>query len=453
MKTVKYFFAILLISLTFSTLKSQTIKYEEFKLKNGLQVLLIDYGNVEATYMEILVNAGTKNETPGLQGISSFTASALLYGNKKYDKIKQTDLLYSLGTNLNANSGINSSSISLLVANKNFETGIDIFSNAIRYPSFPVEDVKQEISQFVQYNNPKKLDITDLATKFSNLFVFGTSNPLGRNSYPTQIMKISAKEIKEFYDFNYTPKNTRLVFCGKLDKVKIKTLVEFYFGDWVSVYGENNQVNLESPSFKGREFGFVNRDDATQVCLNWTKKAPGFGDKDMMAFLIAQNVFNNKLFEEVREKLGKTYGIGMAFNELQNKKIFTIGTQTRSAEMYSTILAVDKVLNDFYTTGITEKELKNSCLKLRNNYLSISSPDGICNYYNYLCYPDIAKRMNLLNELNSQTVEGINKVIKKYFSSENYKLMIAGNEKDLAEQLNKLKGLRKFEPNAIEVDQ
>ena len=297
------------------------------------------------------------------------------------------------------------------------------------------------------------MDIGTLASRFSNLFVFGASNPLGRNSYPNQVMKITSKDIKEFYDFNYTPKNTRLVFCGKLDKAKIKTLVDFYFGDWQTVYGENNQVNIENPSFKGREFAFVNRDDATQVCLYWTKKAPGFGDKDLLAFKIAQNVFNKKLFEEVREKLGKTYGINMSFSETQNKKVYNIGTQTRSAEMYNTIIAVDKVLEDFYNNGISEKEFKNSCLKIKNSYLSISSPDGICGFYNYLCYPDVAKRMNIINELEAQSIENINKVIKKYFNSESYKLMIAGNEKDLKDQLAKLKGLQKFESNAIEIDQ
>jgi predicted Zn-dependent peptidase len=453
MKNIKYSFAILLFMFIVKTSYSQAIKFEQYKLKNGLQVLLIDYGNVEATYMEMLVNVGTKNEAPGLQGISSLTASALLYGNKKYDKIKQTDLLFSLGANINSSSGINNSSVSLMVTNKNLEKGIDVFSNAFRFPTFPAEEVKQEISQFVQYNNPKKLDIGDLANRFSNLFVFGATNPLGRNPYPNQMLKITEKQIKEFYDFNYTPKNTRLVFCGKLDKIKIKALVEQYFGNWETVYGEANQVSLENPVFKGKEFAFVNRDAATQCCLVWTKKAPGFGDKDILAFKIAQSVFDKKLFEEVREKLGKTYGIGSGFSEIQNTKIYEISTQTRSSEMTSTINAVDMVFADFYANGITEKEFKNACRKIKNRYLSISNPDEICNYFNYLCYPDVAKRMNIEADLNAQTIENVNKVIKKYYNGDSYKLMIAGAEKDLSEQLAKLKEVQKFEPNAIEVDQ
>ena len=70
------------------TLCGQTLNYEQYNLKNGLQVTLIDYGAIDATSINVFVNVGKKNETPGNQGISEFTAEALTFGNSKYTKIQ-----------------------------------------------------------------------------------------------------------------------------------------------------------------------------------------------------------------------------------------------------------------------------------------------------------------------------------------------------------------------------
>jgi len=446
------FTTLLLILITVSGF-SQSLNYEVYKLKNGLQILFIDYGTVEATAIRMYVNVGQKNETPGFQGISDLTAQALLYGNVKYGKIKQQDLLYSMGTTMSANANEKYTTVSCSFLNRDIDAGLDVFAAAVRQPLFPAEEVKQQISEFMQYNNPKKMDISELAQRFSNLFVFGINNPLGRNTYSAQVGKFVANDYKEFYNFNYTPKNTKIVVAGKLDKEKLKALFEKQFGNWESASGEINQVSFEQPVFKGKEYAFVNRDNATQVYLLWAKKAPTISDKDLLAFKMSISLFNRRLFEEVREKLGKTYGIYMSFNESQNNGIYTVSTQTRSKEMVSTMQAFDKTLENFYNTGITENELSRTKVKMKNSYLSINEPSSIIGYFNPLIYPDIKKRLNFLNDIDVITVETVNKAIKKYYNPESYKLVIAGNNTELSDQLTKLKGLQKFENNAIEVNQ
>ncbi|MGD0711338.1 MAG: pitrilysin family protein [Bacteroidales bacterium] len=450
---IKYLTVIIISGMICSNVIGQTLNYEQYKLKNGLQVTLIDYGAVDATAINVYVNVGKKNETPGNQGISSFTAQALTLGNSKYTKIQIHDTLYPMGASISAGAGASYTRISATFLNKYLDKGMDVFAATIRQPTFPEAEVKQMISEFVQYNNPRKMDISELAQRFAYFFTFGISNPLGRNTYPAQVGKLTYKGLKEFYDFNYTPKNTRIVIAGKLDKEKIKKLIETYFGNWESVYGENNQVSLEPPSFKGKEYAFVNRDSATQACLLWVKKGPFINDKDIPAFKVSSSIINFRLFNEVRNKLGKTYGISMSYNEQENDGIYFVLTQMRTKEMYSTLLAFENTVSDFFNKGITEKELKQNITKLKNEYLSVSQPASIIDFYNPLIYPDIKKRMTYISDLEALTTDAVNKVIKKYYNPDSYKLVIAGNEIKLADQLSKLKGLQKFNNNAIEVDQ
>src|SRR5205807_1661054 len=110
-------------------------------------------------------------------------------------------------------------------------------------------------------------------------------------------------------------KNCILVVCGKPDKEKMRTMIEQYFGPWEAAYGEINGVSLPDPEFGKKEYAFINRDNGTQSAIFWTKPAPEIGSKDQMAFEIANEVFSFMLTKQIREKEGKTYGIGSNFND------------------------------------------------------------------------------------------------------------------------------------------
>jgi predicted Zn-dependent peptidase len=155
----------------------------------------------------------------------------------------------------------------------------------------------------------------------------------------------------------------------------------------------------------------------------------------------------------VREKLGKTYGMYMGYNERANNCIYTVSTSTRSEQMNTTLEAFDKTIADFYSKGITENELKLTKTKMKNEYLAVNNPGSIIEFYNPLVFPDIKKRMNSFAEIDALTLETVNKVIKKYYTPDSYKLIIAGSEKDLSTQLAAIKGLQKFANNIIEADQ
>ena len=62
------------------------------------------------------------------------------------------------------------------------------------------------------------------------------------------------------------------------------------------------------------------------------------------------------------------------------------------------------------------------------------------------------KRKNIINDLNALTIEDVQKVIKKYFTPNIYKLVIAGDELKVSDQLSKLSGLQKFSASDIEKD-
>ncbi|MBI3518220.1 MAG: insulinase family protein, partial [Bacteroidetes bacterium] len=326
--------------------------YETFSLKNGLKVYLLQYGNIPAINVKLVLNTGKVNETPGQQNYSDIVSNAILMGNAKYDAETQTNKAFALGTSLSATSTNDNTIVQMNILSKDLDAGMDLMSAAVLTPTFPKDKMDLLIARNIDFNSPTKMDIAELSSVFSNYFMYGLSNPLGRYFYKAQIQKITPAIIKEYYDFNFTPKNANLIICGSFDIAAIKPIIEKYYGSWKSAMGNTNGVSLESVAIKKREIGFINRTGATQCALQWNKIAPAVTDKDQLAFTIANNMFNEVLFKEIREKGGKTYGIGSSQRASKYSNTFAISCSVRSNELVNTIELFDKTLSNFNATPI-----------------------------------------------------------------------------------------------------
>jgi zinc protease len=425
---------------------------EKYKLKNGMEVIIADYGTLPVTSLSLFIKVGQSNETPGQQALSELTVGALRYGSQNYDRLAQDKLISEMGGSFNTASYENYSEVNFMFPNKDMDKAVEMMSDIVLKPKFPQEDIKQQVEQMLNYNNPAKMDISALAKVFTNYFVFGSSNPLGRYFYAAQINKLTTAQIQEFYKFNYTPKNAKLVISGKTDREKIKKLVEQYFGGWTAELGETNGAVYETPAISKKEYAFVNKARASQAALRWTKKAPATGSKDVVPFRLAAYLFNKVLFEEIRAKEGKTYGINMLYDDENNAGVYNIASQVRNEVMYGTIQSMDRVMKEFYEKGMTEDQLKVAKAILKNEPASIESPLQFSGFINPLLF-DYNKRKEFAAEVDKTDLATVNKIIKKYYNPDSYKLVIAGDETALSEQLSKITGLQKLSLKSIEVDQ
>ncbi|MCC6372587.1 MAG: insulinase family protein, partial [Bacteroidia bacterium] len=260
---------------------------------------------------------------------------------------------------------------------------------------------------------------------------------------------ISSEKLKAFHEFNYTPKNTRVVVCGNFDSGEIKKLIEEHFGSWQSAYGEVNGVELEMPKIKKKESYFINRSGTTQCAIRWSKIGPAMSDKDMLSCRIANMLFNQLLFKEIREKGGKTYSIGSMLETSKFSNIISIGCSVRSEVLLSTLELFDKTISNFSLCNFTKEDFDNEINKQRVSLMSDEYPEEVANYYNPVTF-DFNKRKNTLAELNNITMQDVKKMIKKYYTPEIYKLVIAGDESLISPQLAKIPDLKKLKATDLE---
>ena len=88
---------------------------------------------------------------------------------------------------------------------------------------------------------------------------------------------------------------------------------------------------------------------------------------------------------------------------------------------------------------------------MRISIISSEMPENILSFYNPVVY-DFQKRKNFLNDLAALKLEDVQKALKKYFTPDTYKLMIAGDENVVSTQLATLKSLIRYKASDIEKD-
>jgi predicted Zn-dependent peptidase len=445
---------ILIATAGINTAMAQVIQLpvEEFKLKNGLEVKMISFGSIPAVNITCFVNVGKKTEIPGQQYLSTLTSGGLVLGNEKYTRVQQDHLLSKLGSGINTSTNADHTEISMRFLNKDAQVAIDLFSSMMLKPTFPVEDIRQQIEQTVNYNNPYKMDIGSISAMFSDYVIYGTAHPLGRHFYASQLNKITPAQINEFYKFNYTPKNTKLLLVGNFDHAAMKNILESTFGAWTAPYGENNGSAYDVLPISKKEYYFVNKNRATQTYLRWNKKGPEAGSKDAIIFNLSNDAFNNLLFDEIRAKEGKTYGIYSVYSEPNNTGFYSVSTQVRNEVAYETTVSFDRVIRQFHTNGITQAQLDKAKATLKNDRLAIENPFDLIAFYNPMIFRDINKRNEYVSIIESVTLDQVNKLIKKYYTPDSYKMVMVGDQAILEPQLQKIKDLVKLPVTSIEKD-
>jgi hypothetical protein len=81
----------------------------------------------------------------------------------------------------------------------------------------------------------------------------------------------------------------------------------------------------------------------------------------------------------------------------------------------------------------------------------IQSPDEVISFFNPIIYSKPAVRNTYLTVVDAVLLEDVNRIIKKYYTPENYKLMISGDETALEKQLLELKPMRTFTLKDLEM--
>lgn len=207
------------------------IRFNKFKLKNGLTVITQLDKSTPLVNVNLLYKVGARNENPDLTGFAHLFEHLMFGGTSQvpdYDKVVQM-----VGGENNAFTNNDFTNFYISLPAPNLETALWLEADRMRNLNINQHslDVQKAvvIEEFKQrYLNQPYGDIWLLL------------RPLAYKKHPYQwstigkdishIEQAELKQVREFYDQYYQPQNTILSVTGNFNPDSIRKLIQLYFG-------------------------------------------------------------------------------------------------------------------------------------------------------------------------------------------------------------------------------
>lgn len=238
MKFRNILFSLLLISLSLTIgVLSQTtnnlplIKYEDYRLKNGLRVVLHQDRSTPIVAVNVWYHVGSKNEVKGKTGLAHFFEHMMFQGSKNYSANFSIPI-QEAGTSIsNAVTTQDSTNYFELVPSNFLE--LALFLEADRMGGLVMTQERFDNQREVIKNEIRGNFNQPYGTEIHNIFAEMYPNhpyqwhPGGSTE---DLMAASLDDANAFYRRYYAPNNAILSVAGDFDKTQTMVWIEKYFG-------------------------------------------------------------------------------------------------------------------------------------------------------------------------------------------------------------------------------
>jgi len=282
---------------------------QEYILSNGIKLIYIK-GTSELTSISIALEAGASQDGE-LFGIAHATEHMVYKSTKNRNEAKiNKDFSEVFGFN-NAMTNYPYVVYYGTLLGEDFNKGIELFSDVLINPTFPTEGYKEEMDVIIE--ELKEWD-EELDQYCEDKLLYNIFN-YNRLKFPIigtfeSLKKITLKDIQNFYNTYYSPKNTSIAISSALDFEYIIKAVEEYFGAWQGDVPTAAEECLEVPKtgiFTDTKEG----SNSARVQINFPIN--NLTSKEVKALRVFNEYFgegiNSVLFDKLRTKGGLVYDV------------------------------------------------------------------------------------------------------------------------------------------------
>ncbi|MBK8564887.1 MAG: insulinase family protein [Saprospiraceae bacterium] len=282
-------------------------KAEQFTLKNGLKVIVVENHKLPRVSFQLFVDVPPSVEGD-LTGTAELAGQLLNKGTTTRTKAQIDETVDFMGASLSTSeTGVRGSCLSRY-QDKLLEVMADVLLN----PTFPVEEFDKSKKQAVSALAQAKDDPNAIAENVASAINFGKNHPYGEVVTEKTLEKITVEKCKEFYQTNFKPNISYLIITGDISIVDAKKIAPKYFGEWKQ--GEVKKGKFDTPQKPAAtQIDFVDKAGAVQSVINVTypielKNGAEDAIKASVMNTILGSYFGSRLNQNLREKHAYTYG-------------------------------------------------------------------------------------------------------------------------------------------------
>ena len=201
------------------------MKYNTYTLDNGLRIIHLP-SDSKVVYCGYQINAGTRNEEPGEEGLAHFCEHVTFKGTERRKAWHILNCLESVGGDLNAYTNKEGTVYYSAILKEHIARAVDLLTDIVFHSVYPQAEIDKEVEvicdEIESYNDSPAELIYD---EFENI-IFKDS-PLGHNILGTaeQVRRFTTEDALRFTRKLYRPDNAIFFAYGDIDFKKLVKLI------------------------------------------------------------------------------------------------------------------------------------------------------------------------------------------------------------------------------------
>ena len=398
-----------------------------FTLNNGMKFLVAEDNSIPNANMYLFYKVGSRNEHPGITGLSHFFEHMMFNGSRKYGpKMFDQTMEFNGGAN-NAYTTQNVTVYTDWFPVNAMETIFDLESDRIASLNIDSKMVESE----------RGVVLSERSTGLENSPWRMLSDALNASAfqehpyhwtvigYETDIKNWTKEDLEQYFRTYYAPNNCVVVISGNVKVDEVKRMAEKYMAT-IPANVPPKPVHLVEPPQTGERRVTIQK-EVPSPYLMIGYHTPEATNKDYYSLSILNAVLtsgnSSRLYSELVDKKQLANMVGSDFSESFDPNLFTLyaiaAKGIKESEIESAIYSeIDKIKKD----GITENELqKIKNQKLIEFYAQIETINGKSNNIGTyeLFFGDYRKMFDAPAEYSKVSIEDVKRVAIQYFNKSN----------------------------------
>ena len=413
-------------------------------LKNGLKIWLVEHRELPTVALNLVIQSGSDHDPVTQPGIASMTADVIDEGTKTRDALKISEEIETIGASFSTGSSWDGSFMTMNTLTKHLDKALGVFTDVLLNPIFPEKDFerlrKQRLTSLLQQRDQPPM----IANNAYSHILYGSGHPYGNNPVGTEtsLKGMTTSDLVKFYRTYYRPNNATLIVVGDVKLSDITSRLEKALSTWEQADVPAFSVP-EAKVVEKRQIYLIDKPGAPQSEVRIVYPALSRSTPDFFPVVVMNRMlggqFTSRINLNLRERHGYTYGASSGFNFQKGTGPFTaqggIVTEKTDSALHEFLFEIDLMREK----GMSAEELEYVKKGLLGNFaLTFETPAQIAGALQNIVLYGLPENyyQNYLQNIESVSLEDVDRVAKIYLGSSKMAIVIVGDLAKIKENIS-----------------
>ncbi len=280
-------------------------KYKVTKLDNGLRIVAYKDSSRPKVFVEMAYHIGSAHETSTERGLAHLLEHLIFKGTQKLSEQDINLIAKKFGARLNAYTYNDGTIYWFECASGDWEIFLDILVDCSKNSRFEEEHLASELKTVIQELNCGREDVEKILWYNACNMVFPANHPYHFPviGFKEELAKITAADVKAFYEKHYQPKDATLFILGDIDLDKATALAAHKLSDLTNKTAKSFEPIIPAPLINTEDVSqtIYHEVGTTEVCYIWD--LIGATDKDEAIGEVANAIIADGNSSRLKQRL------------------------------------------------------------------------------------------------------------------------------------------------------